>query len=175
AVQVHAERQVVRRGELVEARFEPDRIGAQVDELLARDQAAHDLVDLRMQQRLAAGNRDDRRTALLDRREALFGAEVTAQHLDRVLDLAAAAAGQIAAEERLEHQHERVLLAPGKPLPDHVRSDCYGLLERYRHPSSARSRPTLTNPWPRNQETASANAVVTGLRGAPSSVAAFSV
>src|ERR1035437_3674180 len=103
-VEMNAEREVGRGRELVEARLEPDGVGAKVDELLARHQAAHDLVDLRVQQRFAARDRDDRRAALLDRREALLGREVTAQDLDRVLDLAAPAAGEVAAKERLEHE-----------------------------------------------------------------------
>ena len=38
------------------------------------------------------------------------------EDVGRVLDLAAAGARQVAAEERLEHQHERVALAAREPL-----------------------------------------------------------
>src|SRR6185312_3871481 len=56
AVEMDAERQVRRRRELIEALLEPKRVGAEVDELLALDDLRDDLFDLRMQQRLAAGN-----------------------------------------------------------------------------------------------------------------------
>ena len=56
---------------------------------------------------------DHRRAAFVDRVEALL-------HGDRrwlkiaigIVDLAAAGAGEIAAEQRLQHQHERIALPP---------------------------------------------------------------
>ena len=51
------------------------------------------------------------RAALIDRAEALLGREVLLQNVGRILDLAAAGAGQVAAEQRLQHQHQRVALA----------------------------------------------------------------
>jgi len=38
-----------------------------------------------------------------------------------ILDLAASGTGQVAAEQRLEHQDERVLFATGNLLPEHIR------------------------------------------------------
>ena len=64
-------------------------VRAQVDELLALDELADHLVDLRVHQRLAAGDRHHRRAAFLDRRDRLLDRHPLAQHLVRVLDLAA--------------------------------------------------------------------------------------
>src|SRR4029079_10014659 len=54
AVEVHGEEQVGRRLEQVELLLEQERVGAERDELLAGDQALHDLAYLTMDQRLAA-------------------------------------------------------------------------------------------------------------------------
>ena len=74
-------------------------------------------------QRLAAGDGDHGRAALVDRAEALLGREVLLEHVRGILDLAAAGAGQVAAEQRLQHQHERVALAPLEALLQDVRRD----------------------------------------------------
>ncbi len=74
-----------------------------------------------MHQRLAAGNGNHRRAAFIDGLEALFPRQFLLQNMRRVLDLAAAGAGQIAAEERLQHQHERIALAPFQLLFQDVR------------------------------------------------------
>ena len=42
------------------------------------------------------------------------------QDVGGILDLAASGAGQIAAEQRLQHQDQRILLSAGKLLPEHV-------------------------------------------------------
>src|SRR6202008_2681204 len=54
------------------------------------------------------------------RAEALFGAQILLKDVGGVLDFASSGAGQVAAEKRLEHQDERVLLASGELLADHV-------------------------------------------------------
>jgi hypothetical protein len=82
-----------------------------------------------VQQWFAAGDRHDRRAAVLDGREALLGSEVSAQDVDRMLDLAAPAASEVAAEERFEHQHERIPFAARNALTYDVRPDCHNLLE----------------------------------------------
>ena len=48
------------------------------------------------------------------------GREILLQDVGRVLDFAASRAGQVAAEQRLEHEHERVLLAAGDLLAQHI-------------------------------------------------------
>src|SRR6266849_2779896 len=83
--------------------------------------AFNNLVDLRMHQRLAAGDGDHRRAALVHRFETLFRSEVTFQDVGWVLNLAAARARQIAAEQWLQHQHQWIALPAGNLLPLAVR------------------------------------------------------
>ena len=129
SVEMDAEREVRRRLEFVERRFETNRVRAEIDELLALDEFDHELIDLRMQQRFAAGDGDDGRTALIDSCEHLLEREMVPQHFDRMLNLAAAVARKVAAEERFEHQNERILVAACETLPDHIRSDACCLPE----------------------------------------------
>src|SRR5207244_602972 len=67
--------------------------------------------DLGRQRRLAAGDGHHGGAALLDGGQTLLDAQVLAEHVAGILDLAAAGAGQVAAEERLQHQDQRVALA----------------------------------------------------------------
>ena len=108
AVQVHRERQVRRRRVLIELLLEQQRVRAQIHEFLASDDACDDLRHLFVNQRLAAGNRDDGRAALVDGVERVFDRHALAQDLVGVIDLAATRASEIALEQRLEHQHERI-------------------------------------------------------------------
>ena len=94
--------------------FQQQRVRAEIDVLLARHQTFDDLVDLRMHQRLAAGDRNHRRAAFLDRLEALLRRQVHLQDVGGILNLAASRAGQVAAEQRLQHEHQRIPLAPGE-------------------------------------------------------------
>ena len=94
-----------------------------IDELLLRDVALDDARHLLVQQRLAAGDRDHRRAALVDRVHALLERQALVEDLVRVVDLAAAGAREIAAEQRLEHQHERIALGAREFLLDEVRAD----------------------------------------------------
>jgi len=79
-----------------------------------RDQLFDEASDVRVHQRLAAGDRHHWRAAFVDGGEALLDRQVLPENLSRVLDLAAAGASQIAPEERLEHQHERVAFTAGQ-------------------------------------------------------------
>ena len=112
AVHVDGERQILARLEQVELLLQQQRVGAQVNVLLARDQPLDDLLDLRMQQRLAAGNATigvpHSSTAL----KHSSGRQLRLQDVRGILDLAAARARQVAAEQRLQHQHQRILLPP---------------------------------------------------------------
>jgi hypothetical protein len=63
------------------------------------------------------------------------GRQALLQNVGGILDLAAAGAGQIAAEQRLEHQYERILLATGKLLPQHISRDGPHLRDGYWHPA----------------------------------------
>jgi hypothetical protein len=50
-----------------------------------------------------------------------------------VVDLAAADACEIAAKQRLEHQHQRIALSAQQFLLDHVATDAEFFEERYCH------------------------------------------
>ncbi len=94
AVQMHRESEVLRRRKLRQLLFEFKRVGAEINVLLARDQAVDDFDDLRMQQWLAAGDGDHRRAALFHRGKTLFGGELLFENMRRILHLAATGAGQ---------------------------------------------------------------------------------
>ena len=113
--------------------FEQQRVAAQVDVFLARDQAFNDVGNLRMQQRFAAGDRNHGRAALVHGFKTLLGRELALQNVRRILDFAASGASQIAAKQRLKHQDERVLLASGEFLPDHITSHRPHLRNRNTH------------------------------------------
>ena len=120
AVEMDGEGEVLGGRELRQAALEFERVGAEVDVLLARDEAVDDFDDLRMEQRLAAGDGDHGRAALFDGAEALLGRELLFEDVGRILHLAAAGAGQVAAEERLEHEHQRIALVAVEPLLEDV-------------------------------------------------------
>src|SRR5581483_3719830 len=90
--------------------FKKKRVRAHIDVLPARNQPSNDLVDLRMKQRLATRDRHHGRTRFLDRPEALVRTQLLLEDVGRVLNLPAAGAGQIAAEERLQHRDQREAL-----------------------------------------------------------------
>ena len=100
--------------------LQQQRIGAEVNIFFAGHQAVDDLVNLRMHEGFAARNRNHRGSALIDCFEAVFHGEIFFQDVGRVLNFAASGAGQIATEERLQHEHERVALASGELLAQDV-------------------------------------------------------
>src|SRR5438874_67505 len=125
AVHVDAEGEVLRRLEepRLELFLEEERVGAEVDVLLPRDEFRHEPADLRVHERLAARDRHHWRAALVHRGHALLDAQVLLEDLRRVLDLAAPRAGEVAAEEGLEHEDERIARGAPKPLLQDVRRD----------------------------------------------------
>ena len=90
---------------------------------LPRDGALDDLRQLLVQQRLAAGDDDDGRAAFVDRLQTIGERQPLVENLVRIIDLAAAGAGEIAAKQRLEHEHERKALLAGETLAQHVAAD----------------------------------------------------
>ena len=66
---------------------------------------------------------DHRRAAFVDRLEALRHRQTLVEDLVGVVDLAAAGAGEVAAEQRLQHEHERVALNPAQMLAHHISAD----------------------------------------------------
>ena len=84
-------------------------------------------VDLRVHQRLAAGDGHHRRAALLDRGQRLLDRHPLLEDVVRLLDLAAARALQVAREQRLELDEQRELLVSGQLLAHQVGADAQAL------------------------------------------------
>ena len=124
SVHVNGEAQILAGLEQVQLFFQQQRIGAEIDIFLARHKAFDNFVDLGMHQRFAAGDGDHGRSAFVDGFEAGFRREIGFQDVGWVLDLAASGAGQVAAEQRLEHEHERIALASGQFLAQNVGGHC---------------------------------------------------
>ena len=124
AVEVDRPDEIGTRAVLMKLLLHQQRVGAQINELAPRDDAAHHLGQFLVQQRLAAGDRDHRGTARIDRLQALVDREALIEDLIGIIDLAAPGAREIAAEQRLEHEHQRIALAPGERLPHHIGADC---------------------------------------------------
>ena len=135
-VEVDHPREVRRRLEPVDPPLQEDRIRAEVDEPLAPDETLDHLLDLGVEQRLAPGDRDHRRAALLDRGERRLWGHALTEDLRRVLDLAATGTGEIAREERFELDDQRVLLAFRQPLTREIRRHEEVLSDRYGHQDS---------------------------------------
>ncbi len=74
AIHVNGKGQILAGREEVQLFFEQQRVGAEVDVFLARDQAVNDLGNLRMHQGLAAGDADHRRATFFDGAETFLGA-----------------------------------------------------------------------------------------------------
>ena len=122
-------------GWLKEVHFflEQQRVGAQVNEFLARGNAVDDRFDLPVDQGFAARDRDDRCAAFIDRLKALLDRQAFVQDRIGIVDLAAPGAGQVAAEQGLEHQHQGIFLNPLEALFHNVGADAQLLDQWYGH------------------------------------------
>ena len=109
SVKMHGEAEVGGRLELLESALQLERVGAEIDETLLRDQALDDLNDIGVQEGLAAGDAHDGRIALVHGVEALFHRQLLLENVGRILHLSASGAGQIAAEGGLKHQHQGIV------------------------------------------------------------------
>src|SRR4051812_34964684 len=105
----------------VELFLEEERVGTQIDVLLARYQSFHDLLDLGVHQGFATGNGHHRSAALVHRLEALLGRKIHFEDMGWVLNLAATSAGQVATEQRFQHQHQRILTTSVELLLQNIR------------------------------------------------------
>jgi hypothetical protein len=94
-----------------------------------------------MEERLSPRDRHHRRPTLIDRLEALLRREVRAENLRRMLDLSAAATGEIAPEEGLEHEHERVAMIATPPFAEYMPYDGDHLPDRNAHATFSRTWP----------------------------------
>src|SRR5271166_2785431 len=108
-------------------------VGAEVNEFLLRRNALDNLVDLPMQQRFAPCYHHHRCTAFVDGPEAFIDAEALIEDRVRIVDLSATSAGEVATEERLEHQDERISPDTPQMPPDNVGSYSDRLVQRNRH------------------------------------------
>ena len=133
AVHVDGEGEIFAGREEVDLFLEQQGVGAEVDVFLAGDEAFDDLADVGVEEGLAAGDGDHGGAALVGGFEAFFGRELFLEDVGGVLDFAAAGAGEVAAEQRLEHEHEGVLLAAGEALLEHVGCDGPHLGNGYAH------------------------------------------
>ena len=133
AVEVDREGEVGGGGEPGQHLLELEGVGAEVEIPLAGHDPGHDLLDPGMEQRLAPGDRDQRRAALVHGRQALLGGELRAEHLGGMLDLATAAAGEVAAKQGLEHQHQGIAAVAPQPLHGHVPEHRQHLADRNAH------------------------------------------
>src|SRR5580698_5328789 len=110
AVEVNREGQVRRRLVVVDVFRQQDGIRAQVHEFFARHDAGDNLRHLLVDERLATRDGDHRGSALVDGAQSVLDTHPLLQNLLRVIDLAATGAGQVALEERLQHQDQRITL-----------------------------------------------------------------
>src|SRR5580698_11028286 len=101
-IEMNGESKILRRRKLRQTALQLKRIRAKVNVLLARDEAVNNFDNLRMQQRLAPGQRHHGRTALFHRGKTLLRRKLLLQNMRRILHLAATRARQVAAEERLQ-------------------------------------------------------------------------
>ena len=133
AIQVHGPDEVGAGLEHRQLLLQQQRVRAQVDELAPRDDALDDLVDLLVEKGLAAGDRHHRRAAFVHRLQAVLDGQPLVEDFFRIVDLAAAGAGQIAAEQRLKHQHQRIPLASQQMLLDDISANPDRLIQRHGH------------------------------------------
>jgi hypothetical protein len=136
AVEMDRESEIRCRRVLIELLLEQQRVRAEVHELLARDDAFDDLRHLLVDQRLAARDRDDGCAALVDGAQSVLDGHALAQDFVGIVDLTAARAGEIALEQRLEHQHERIALVAFELLLEDVPRDAIRLNDRDTHSNS---------------------------------------
>ena len=133
AVEVHRPVEGGAGLELAEPLFQQQRVGADGDEFLAVERAPDDPGQVLVQQRLAAGDHHHRRAAFVDRLHAFFIGKALVENLVGIIDLAATGALQIAAKQRLQHQHQRVALATHEMLLDDIGANARALEHRYTH------------------------------------------
>src|ERR1700730_1720328 len=130
SVQMHGEEEIRRGLEQMQLLLQKQRIGAERDELLLGHEAFDDICDLAVNERLASRNGDHGRAALIGGIKAFLDGEATVEDRIGIVDFAATDASKIAAEERLEHQHQRIAFAPKQLLLEDVGADAQ-LLEEW--------------------------------------------
>ena len=122
-VEVNREGQEFGRFEKIEFLFEQQRIGAQIYVFFAFDEFLDDLAHFLVQQWFATGNRDHRRAAFLDRLDTFGDRHAAVQNFVGIIDLAAAGAGEVAAEQGLQHQDQGIAVLSFQTLLEYVAAD----------------------------------------------------
>ena len=123
AIEMHGQGQIGAGLIVVQMLLQQQGVGAQIDELLAGDDGGDDLRHFRVDQRFPARYRDHRCRALRHRGQAFIETQPPVESLLRVVDLATSGAGEVTAEEGLEHQHQWIALFPPQALLDEIRAD----------------------------------------------------
>src|SRR3954465_2930443 len=127
AIQVDGESQVFGRLVVVDVLWQKNRVRAQIDKLLARHDAGDDLRHLFVDERLATGDGHHGGATLINGAQRVLDTHAFLQSLFRVVDLAAPGAGQVALEQRLQHQHQRITLVATQSLAGNVLPDLQAL------------------------------------------------
>ncbi len=86
-----------------------------------------------MNERLTAGDGDHRRAAFVGGVPAFLRCHAAIEDRVGIVDLAAADAGQVATEQRLQHQHQRIAFTAEQLLLEEVTADKQFLEEGYCH------------------------------------------
>jgi len=123
AVHVDGEGELLVGGEEVELAFEKESVRAEINVAALGDEAVDDFLDFRVNERFAAGDADNGGTAFVGRGEGLLGGDALLEDVLGILNLAAAFALQIATEQGLEHEHERVAFHSADFLSEDVGAD----------------------------------------------------
>ena len=142
AVQMHGPGEIGTRLEQVHLLLEQQRVRADDHEFLARDDAFDDLIEFLVQQRLAAGQHDHRRAALVHRLQTLGDRESLVQDLGRIINFSATGAGEIATKQGLQHKHERVAFPSHQMLLDDIGANAHCLVQRNCHFANPYASPT---------------------------------
>jgi hypothetical protein len=124
AVEVHDEREAMRRLEHVEVLLELQRVRAEVDVLAELEHPGDDVLDALVDERFAAADRHDGCGTLHAGVDALLNRQARLVRLV-LADLPAADARDVARERRLEHEDERIALALALLAGD-VAADLHG-------------------------------------------------
>src|SRR5262245_26164133 len=108
---------------LIELSLHQNRIGAEIDIPLLINQPTDDLGHFWMDHGFTTRDAHNWSPAFLRCSPTLLRCKPLIEHMIRILNLSAAGTGQIAAEERLQHQHERIPLYPTQLLGKHILRD----------------------------------------------------
>ena len=108
-------------------------VGAEDDDFLPLLDLGHELADARIDHRLAAADRDDRRTALVDGGQAFLDRQLLLDRRFVFADSPAAGARQVAGVQRLEHENHGEFLGSRQSLASDIAGDAAGHRQRKKH------------------------------------------